>query len=119
MEKTVSVQYEGAAASTPTDVNDSQGAVARVVDCRDELCPKPILMVKKALSEAALGEVLEIVVNEHVSKENVLKYCWNRGQQVVKSYESGPGLPYPPEEVARGQGREADAGRRPVRRALG
>ena len=90
MEKTVSVQYEGAAASTPTDVNDSQGAVARVVDCRDELCPKPILMVKKALSEAALGEVLEIVVNEHVSKENVLKYCWNRGQQVVKSYESGP-----------------------------
>jgi len=89
MEKTVSVQYEGAAASTPNVGSDFQGTVARVVDCRDQLCPKPILMVKKALSEAALGEVLEIVVNEHVSKENVLKYCWNRGQQVVKSYESG------------------------------
>ena len=47
-------------------------------------------MVKRSLSEAPLGEVLEVIVNEHVSKENVLKYCWNHGQEVFKSYESGP-----------------------------
>lgn len=61
-----------------------------MVDCRNQLCPKPILMVKKALSEAGLDQTLEVIVNEHVSKENVLKYCWNHGQGVFKSYEDGP-----------------------------
>lgn len=62
---------------------------AGVVDCRNQLCPKPILMLKKALSEAGVGQTFEVIVNEHVSKENVLKYCWNRSQEVIRSYEDG------------------------------
>lgn len=88
MEKTTSVHGSDSAASMAGSTG-SQGA-AQIVDCRDQLCPKPILMVKKALSEAALNQTLEVIVNEHVSKENVLKYCWNHGQQVFKSYEDGP-----------------------------
>ena len=63
--------------------------IASVVDCRDQLCPKPILMVKRALGETTLDQVLEIIVNEDVSRQNVLKYCWNHGQQVLRSYERG------------------------------
>jgi TusA-related sulfurtransferase len=87
MEKTVAV---------PNAEPSAQGAAATAVrpdstvDCRDLLCPKPILMVKKALADASLNQVLEVIVNEHVSKENVLKYCWNHGQEVFRSYEDGP-----------------------------
>jgi TusA-related sulfurtransferase len=90
MEKTVTVNGVSAApvVAGPTATTGSQ--VASIVDCRDQLCPKPILMVKKALAEAQMGQTLEVVVNEHVAKENVLKYCWNRGQQVTQSYEDGP-----------------------------
>ena len=60
-----------------------------VVDCRNQLCPKPIIMTKKALAEASLGQVLEIIVNDKSSKTNVLKYCWNHGQGVIRSYYEG------------------------------
>ena len=62
---------------------------AAVVDCRGQLCPKPILMVKRALADAAMDRDLEIIVDEHASKENVLKYCWNHGQKVYRSFEDG------------------------------
>jgi TusA-related sulfurtransferase len=64
--------------------------ISSVVDCRDQICPKPILMIRKALADASLDHILEIIVNEDVSKQNVLKYCWNYGQPVLKSYANGP-----------------------------
>jgi len=86
MEKTISADggepmAGGARPETPA---------AGVIDCRDQLCPKPILMVKRALSETPLDRTLEVIVNERASKENVLKYCWNHGQEVFRSYEDGP-----------------------------
>lgn len=46
-------------------------------------------MTKRAIEKAQLGEVVEIVVNDHTSKENVLKYCWNHGQEIIASREEG------------------------------
>ena len=89
MEKTIAV-HDGESAESLAPSVGPQGPATIIVDCRDQLCPKPILMVKKALSDAALDQTLEVIVNEHVSKENVLKYCWNHGQEVFKSYEDGP-----------------------------
>lgn len=57
-----------------------------LVDARNQPCPKPVLMVKKALEKAQLGDILEITVNDNTSKENVLRYCWNHGQEIIKSY---------------------------------
>lgn len=59
------------------------------VDCRDQLCPKPVLMTKVALAEVSLGRVLEVIVNDDGSKQNVLKYCWNHGQEVLNSFANG------------------------------
>jgi TusA-related sulfurtransferase len=60
-----------------------------IVDARNEPCPKPILMAKRAVDKAQMDEVIEIVVNDHNAKENVLKYCWNHGQEVVRSWDEG------------------------------
>jgi TusA-related sulfurtransferase len=63
--------------------------VSTVIDCRNQICPKPIIMIKRALAEADLGKTLEIVVNDHSSKTNVLKYCWNHGQEIHRSFGDG------------------------------
>jgi len=73
-----------------TGNGETLGKIASVVDCRDQICPKPILMIRMALAETSLDQVLEIIVNEDVSKQNVLKYCWNYGQPVLRSYANGP-----------------------------
>jgi tRNA 2-thiouridine synthesizing protein A len=59
------------------------------VDARNQPCPRPILMTKRAIEKAQSGEVVEIVVNDHTSKENVLRYCWNHGQEIITSREEG------------------------------
>jgi len=62
---------------------------AKLVDCRDQTCPKPVFMVKGALAEAEMGETLEVVVNDETAKQNVLRYCWNHGQEISRSYAEG------------------------------
>ena len=59
---------------------------ALVVDCRGEICPMPVFMVKKALGSADLGQVLEVIVGDDSSKQNVLRYCWNHGQEIFESH---------------------------------
>jgi len=60
-----------------------------LVDGRNEPCPKPILMTKRAIEKAEMGAIVEIVVNDHTSKDNVLRYCWNHGQEIINSREDG------------------------------
>jgi TusA-related sulfurtransferase len=64
-------------------------AGAAVVDCRGQICPMPVFMVKEALAAAQLGRELEVIVGDDSSKQNVLKYCWNHGQEVSRSYANG------------------------------
>jgi TusA-related sulfurtransferase len=59
------------------------------VDARDELCPRPLLMAKSALRKAADGELIEVIVNDRTSKENVLAYCYADGDEVVRSRDEG------------------------------
>ena len=69
--------------------SETETLAASIIDCRGQICPKPVLMIKKALAEASFDQVLEVIVNDHSSKQNVLKYCWNHGQEVTRSNEDG------------------------------
>ncbi len=50
-------------------------AVAREVDCLGDSCPRPQLMTKKALSEAAPGDVIEVIVDNPSSMEALPPMC--------------------------------------------
>ena len=54
------------------DISSQLQVIAKVVDARNQPCPKPILRTKRALEDAQLGDTLEIIVNDHTSKTNVL-----------------------------------------------
>lgn len=59
------------------------------VDARGQLCPKPVIMTKKALDEITDGTITTIVDNE-VAKENVLKLAksMNYSYDVEKSSDN-------------------------------
>jgi len=61
----------------------------REVDARNQLCPKPVIMTKKALEEINSGIITTIVDNE-VAKENVSKLAKSLGYlyTVEKNSES-------------------------------
>lgn len=45
--------------------------IARKIDCLGDSCPRPQLMTKKALHEAASGDVIEVMVDNPSSMEAI------------------------------------------------
>ncbi len=59
-----------------------------IVDARGLLCPKPLIMAKKALNDAAPGDMLEILIDNATSHENVVRFLHDNGCSPV-SVENG------------------------------
>lgn len=55
------------------------------VDARGMVCPKPLIMVKKALAEAAVGDSLLILIDNETANENVLSFLRDNGCQPSSS----------------------------------
>lgn len=49
--------------------------VARRVDCRGDSCPRPQLMTKRAVSEVATSDVVEVLVDNPSSVEALPPMC--------------------------------------------
>lgn len=61
-----------AAAYTSTSVTLGDGSmvtVSKTIDCLGDSCPRPQLMTKKALSTAAPGAIIEVLVDNPSSME--------------------------------------------------
>ena len=50
------------------------------IDCRGLSCPEPVLRVKKALEENE-GAPLQVLVDNDVARDNILRFARNRGLQ--------------------------------------
>lgn len=51
----------------------------RTVDARGELCPKPLIMTKKALGEMGDNETLEVLIDNETSMKNVTRFLTDNG----------------------------------------
>lgn len=60
-----------------------------IVDARGLLCPKPLIMAKKALNDAAPGDMLEILIDNATSHENVVRFLHDNGCSPVSSENGG------------------------------
>ena len=49
------------------------------IDARGMLCPKPLIMTKKALEKAAPGDKLEIMLDNATSRDNVMRFLQDLG----------------------------------------
>jgi selenium metabolism protein YedF len=46
----------------------------KIVDARGQLCPKPLIMLKKAIDELAISDEATIIIDNNTSKDNVVRY---------------------------------------------
>ncbi len=49
--------------------------IAQQIDCLGDSCPRPQLMTKKAMSKAAVGDVVEVLVDNPSSVEALPPMC--------------------------------------------
>ncbi len=63
-------------------------ATVKTLDCRGLSCPQPVLKTKEALEEGA--DLLEVIVDNEASKNNVSRFAAGQGCE-VEVVESGDG----------------------------
>jgi len=54
-----------------------------VVDARGQLCPKPLIMTKKALKELPPGQGLTILLDNETAKDNVCRFLQDNGAEAT------------------------------------
>jgi selenium metabolism protein YedF len=54
----------------------------KIVDAKGKLCPKPLIMTKKALGEIAENETLEILIDNETSMKNVTRFLEDHNMQI-------------------------------------
>jgi tRNA 2-thiouridine synthesizing protein A len=69
---------DGAAAGEPPD-----GGGARLLDCRGQRCPLPVIALARRLPELALGEVLRVLADDPAAAVDIPAWCRLRGQEYV------------------------------------
>ena len=58
-------------------------AASAEIDCRGQVCPRPIIELAKALPSVAVGELLAIVADDPAARHDVAAWCRMRGQEYV------------------------------------
>lgn len=61
----------------------------KTVDARGQLCPKPLILTKKALLEIRTGETMEVLIDNETSRSNVERFLKDNGMSVECSEENG------------------------------
>jgi selenium metabolism protein YedF len=51
----------------------------KTVDARNKLCPQPLILTKKALSELVMGQSMVVLINNETSRQNVERFCADNG----------------------------------------
>lgn len=56
------------------------------IDARNQVCPQPVIMTKKALADLSQG-ILIVKVNNPISEQNVLKFARSQGCKAAATQE--------------------------------
>ena len=67
--------------------------VALELDCRDLLCPMPVIELARRLSDVAVGELLAVVARDPAARVDVPAWCRMRGQEWVRQDSAEDGAP--------------------------
>ncbi|HXZ24430.1 MAG TPA: sulfurtransferase TusA family protein [Methanomassiliicoccales archaeon] len=59
------------------------------LDCKGLMCPMPIVRLAKKMKEMQVGKILELVVDDPGSKEDVPAWCSRTGNELVEMKQEG------------------------------
>ena len=63
------------------------------IDCRGQVCPRPIIELARALPEVAVGDLLAVVADDPAARHDVPAWCRMRGQEYVGEERADDGAP--------------------------
>ena len=67
--------------------------VALELDCRDLLCPMPVIELGRHIGDVAVGELVAVVARDPAARVDVPAWCRMRGQEWVGEDAAGDGAP--------------------------
>jgi len=59
------------------------------VDARGQMCPKPLIMTKKALAELAVGREMSVLIDNEASRRNVCRFLEDNGAEATWTEAAG------------------------------
>ena len=61
--------------------------VTKYVDARGTACPGPLMEAKKAIGKLKVGDILEVLSADEVSKTDIPKWCIRQGNEHLGTIE--------------------------------
>jgi len=61
--------------------------VDKVVDAKGQMCPMPIVTLKRAFKDLALGQVLAISATDQGAKRDIPTWCETTGNKLLQMAE--------------------------------
>jgi len=61
--------------------------VKKIVDARGTACPGPLLAAKKAISEIAAGDIMEILSADEGTRKDIPKWANKKGHEYLGTVE--------------------------------
>jgi TusA-related sulfurtransferase len=62
------------------------------LDCRGQLCPRPIIELARHLTDVAVGGVIAVVADDAAAAHDVPAWCRMRAQEYVGSDRAADGV---------------------------
>ena len=67
--------------------------VALELDCRDLVCPQPVIELARRIGEVEVGQVVAVVANDAAARVDVAAWCRMRSQEYVGEQAADDGTP--------------------------
>ena len=55
----------------------------RVLDCRGQYCPAPVLRAREEIDQLQTGQVLQVVCSDPASREDIARWAKRAGHELV------------------------------------
>lgn len=55
-----------------------------IIDVRGQICPYPLIALKKAINNMTSGQILKLITTDPISPDNVDLWCENTGNILLR-----------------------------------
>jgi TusA-related sulfurtransferase len=66
----------------------------RVLDCRGQFCPAPVLRAREEIDRLESGQVLQVLTSDPASREDISRWAKRTGHELVELREDGSDLAF-------------------------
>ena len=66
----------------------------RILDCRNQFCPAPVLRAREEIDHLDSGQVLQVMASDPASREDITRWAKRTGHELLELREEGVELTF-------------------------